>query len=270
MKIRWLLIGIILILAIYCIVRWVNPYDNKMEITEKQTESTQVIESSEAPLETTQQEIIEETEEVVEEYQSPIDFEELRLTNEDVIGWIRIPDTNIDYPIVQTSNNEYYLDHDLYKEISKYGAIYLDYESEVNFIGYNNVLYGHNMKNGSMFRDVVKYKEEDFFKSHQYFEIYTPERTIYLKAVSCYYDEAKTVYRKMEFADDNAFDLFVHEILSPCTYAEIPEGPVDSLFVLITCSYEVTDARTFLFAVEVDEERQVILAEREDLKPDHE
>ena len=156
-----------------------------------------------------------------EPYVSPINFEELMKENPDTIGWIRVPDTNIDYPIVQGEDNDFYLNHDFYGKENIAGAIYLDFESQGDFVGRNNVLYGHNMKNGSMFKDVNRYKDEAYFKEHQFFSIYTPDREIRLKAVAAYYGEAY---------------------------------PARTLYTLVTCSYEINDARTFLFAVEVDED----------------
>ena len=108
-----------------------------------------------------------------EPYVSPINFEELMKENPDTIGWIRVPDTNIDYPIVQGEDNDFYLNHDFYGKENIAGAIYLDFESQGDFVGRNNVLYGHNMKNGSMFKDVNRYKDEAYFKEHQFFSIYT-------------------------------------------------------------------------------------------------
>ncbi len=191
-------------------------------------------------------------------YVSPIDFEALQAENPDTVGWIRIPDTRIDYPIVQAADNNIYLHTDFEGKDSIYGAIYLDCDSRPDFSGWNNPIYGHHMKDGSMFKDVVKFKEEDYFKEHQYFEIYTPERTIHLKAVACYYSDSNGIVRKTKFASRESFDSWLDERLSPCGFAQKPEVPVDSMFVLVTCSYELDDARTLLYAVEVDEEGSVV------------
>lgn len=194
-------------------------------------------------------------------YVSPIDFASLQAQNPDTIGWIRVPGTRIDYPIVQYTDNDKYLHTDFDGNESVYGSIYLDCDSESDFSGWNNPIYGHHMKDGSMFKDVVRYKEEAYFKEHQYFEIYTPERTIHLKAVACYYSDASGIVRKTKFKSQESFDAWVEERLAPCTYAQMPEEPVDSMFVLVTCSYETNDARTLLYAVEVDEDGNVIPAD---------
>lgn len=203
-------------------------------------------------------EIIIETETSVEEteapYVSPINFEELRDRNPDTVGWIRIPDTVIDYPIVHDpEDNEHYLHVDFDGNSSAYGAIYLDCDSKPDFSGWNNPIYGHHMKDGSMFKALERFKEEDFFKDHQYFEIYTPERTIHLKAVACYYSSADGIVRKTQFHSREEFDQWMAKRLEPCAFAEVPEESVDSMFVLVTCSYEMANARTLLFAVEVEE-----------------
>ena len=105
-----------------------------------------------------------------------------------------------------------------------------------------------------MFKDVVKFKDQEFFENHRYFEIYTPERTIHLKTLGCYYSDSNGIVRKTSFKSQASFDKWVSERLAPCSFAEAPTQPFDSMFVLITCSYEKNDARTLLFAAEVDED----------------
>lgn len=206
-------------------------------------------------------ELEENTEQETEPpYLSPIDFEALSKENPDVVGWITIPDTRIDYPIVYTDDNETYLDVDFSGNESVYGAIYLDCDSEPDFRGWNHPVYGHHMRDGSMFKDLVKFKDEEFFRNHQFFEIYTPERTIHLKALSCYYTGSGGIVRKTRFSGQEEFDQWLKERLEPCRYAEIPERSVPSVFTLVTCSYEMEDARTVLFAVEVDEDGNMIAA----------
>lgn len=196
---------------------------------------------------------VEETEETEPPYESPINFEELAAINPDIVGWITIPDTNIDYPIVQTDDNDKYLHIGFDGEENKAGTIFLDFESDGDFRGYNNVIYGHHMRNGSMFKDVVKFKEQDYFEAHEVGYIYTPDRTIRLRFVSAYYGDADPVKRRTQFSSQEEFDRYVEEMISPCRYAKPVQTPVKSIFTLITCSYEFEDARTFLFGVEMEE-----------------
>ncbi len=193
-------------------------------------------------------------------YVSPVDFTALLQQNPDTVGWIRVPDTNIDYPIVQSPDNQYYLHKSFDRKDSVYGTIYLDADSKADFLGWNNPVYGHHMKDGSMFRDVVKFKDPAFFEAHRYFEIYTPERVIHLKTLACYYSDSNGIVRKTAFQSQASFDKWVRERLEPCAFAEIPEASLDSMFVLVTCSYEQNDARTLLFAAEVDENGEFLQA----------
>lgn len=231
--------------------------EGRQEPEETEAETTEIVIETETA----------EPEETTAPYVSPIDFGSLLERNSDTVGWIRIPDTVIDYPIVyDPEDNEKYLHIDFDGNPSVYGAIYLDSGSEPDFSGWNNPLYGHHMKNGTMFKGIARFKEKDYFKDHQFFEIYTPERTIHLKAVSCYYSSADGIVRKNDFDSQQDFDQWVEDRLSPCAFAEMPEVPVDSLFVLVTCSYEMENARTLLFAVEVDEDGEVIPADPERVK----
>lgn len=182
---------------------------------------------------------------------SPEDFKELAKINPDIVAWIWIPGTNIDYPVVKSHDNETYLYKDFEGNSSPTGSIFLDFESQSDLKGQNNILYGHHMKNGSMFKDIVKFKEESYFKEHQYFEIDTPQEAIYLKAIACYYIQNDPLVRQTRFRDEESFQQFVQEMMKPCEYAEPPASPVKGLYTLVTCSYEVEDGRTVLFAVEV-------------------
>lgn len=186
-----------------------------------------------------------------EENREIIDFQMLKTQNPDTVAWLHIPETNIDYPIVQAEDNETYLHRNFFGEESRKGAIFLDFETPETLDGRNNVIYGHHMKDGTMFRDIARFKDPEYFKSHRNFQIYTPDRTICLKAVSCYFQKSTPDIRRCRFEDGNSFQIFVKQMLEPCTFAEIPEEPVECLYTFVTCSYEAEDARTVLFAVEI-------------------
>lgn len=178
------------------------------------------------------------------------DFNRLCRINSDTVGWLFIPGTKINYPIVQTTDNDKYLHTGFNGEDNVAGTIFLDYESDSDLMGKNNILYGHNMKNGTMFRDLVQFKNKEFFEEHKYFQIYTMDRVISLKAISCYYGKADAGIRQTKFNSQGEYEVFIERIIKKCEYAEIPDKPVKSIYTLITCSYEMNDARTYLIAVE--------------------
>ena len=107
---------------------------------------------------------IDETNAIKEtEYVSAIDFAVLDSQNPDVVAWIQIPGTQINYPVVQGKDNDYYLHRDLNGQKSTAGTIFLDYADQADFSSLHNVLYGHHMKNGSMFKDISRYKDQGYF-----------------------------------------------------------------------------------------------------------
>ena len=101
-----------------------------------------------------------------------IDWQKLRAINDDIVAWIEIPDTNINYPILKDVYNLYYLKHDYNKQYSSSGSIFT---SNINpFIENETIIYGHNMKNNTMFSELGKYLKKDFLDSHNLIKIYTP------------------------------------------------------------------------------------------------
>lgn len=186
-----------------------------------------------------------------EEEKAAIDFQMLKAQNPDTVAWLHIPETTIDYPIVQAEDNEFYLKRNFFGEESREGAVFLDFETPETLDGRNNVIYGHHMKDGTMFRDIDRFKDPEFFRTHQNFQIYTPERTIWLKAAACYFLRSAPDIRRSRFGDEDSFQRFVKQMLEPCAFAEIPEEPAACLYTFVTCSYEEEDARTVLFAVEI-------------------
>lgn len=191
-----------------------------------------------------------EQEEPVETVPDDSEFNKLLGINPDTVGWLFIPGTKINYPIVQTKDNDKYLHTGFNGESSAAGSIFLDYESDPDMSGKNNIIYGHNMKNGTMFRDLIQFKDKDFFEEHKNFQIYTSGRVINLKAISCYYGKADADIRKTKFDSQEEYQEFVTDIIKKCPYAEIPDEPVKSIYTFVTCSYEINDARTYLIAVE--------------------
>lgn len=123
------------------------------------------------------------------ENEMKIDFEKLVAINQDVKAWINIDNTNINYPIVQTDNNEYYLKRDINKNYSSCGSIFLDCDSSSDFTDKNTVIYGHNLLNGKMFADLEKIVNEELGENVE-IEIYTPTQKLEYEIFSAYVGEA--------------------------------------------------------------------------------
>ena len=100
-----------------------------------------------------------------------IDFESLQKVNDDIIAWIKIPDTTIDYAIVQGIDNDYYLHYNAMKEKNYAGAVFVDYNNINPFKDVHTIVYAHNVKHGTMFAPLEKYMDEDFFQEHPIYYI---------------------------------------------------------------------------------------------------
>lgn len=103
-----------------------------------------------------------------------IDFEGLQVVNPDVIGWVEIPGLAISYPVVQGTDNAYYLHHLFTGEYNSSGSIFADCHNQPDFTDQNTIIYGHNMKNGSMFGTLSRYQDEALWEASPYFYLYVP------------------------------------------------------------------------------------------------
>lgn len=115
-----------------------------------------------------------------------VDFGHLEAINKDIVGWIYFPNIGINYPVVQTTDNEYYLTHTYMKNENRAGSIFMEYTNAYDFSDLNTFLFGHNMKNGTMFGLLNRYQKEEYYKKNPYFWIYTPRGKYKYQIFSCY------------------------------------------------------------------------------------
>lgn len=179
-----------------------------------------------------------------------IDFKKLKSQNQDIAGWIYIRGTTIDYPIVQGKDNEEYLHQDFNKKKSSSGTIFLDNNCKKDFISDNNIIYGHHMKNGTMFAQLLKFREKSFLKKHNEIMIFTPDRTIHLKVISAYAQKAQNKI-PVTFANDKQKKAYIKKIESMSEQTIKTSRINDShIYTFVTCSYEGEDNRTYVHAAE--------------------
>lgn len=112
---------------------------------------------------------------------SDFDYDSLLAINSDCVGWIRVDGTDIDYPVVQAADNSFYLHRNFNQESAICGAIFMDYRNDIDLAREHLILYGHQMKDGSMFKQLNGYKDKEFYKEH-------PEITLYLRNQKYSYD----------------------------------------------------------------------------------
>ena len=185
-----------------------------------------------------------------EGYQSPLPFHQLWTVNTDIIGWFFIESSGINGPILQSEDNTKYLTAGYAGKANPAGAFFLDYECEPDFTGHHNIIYGHSMKNGSMFYDLINFKRESYFREHQEIISYTHEKEICLQPIAVVCTEADGRRRITDFADRTEFQSYVAAMLEGGKYRKEWTGDVTRLWSFVTCSHEFEDARTILYARE--------------------
>lgn len=233
-------------------IRQRNREEEIRRLALQETRQTQAETTAESSRETEEETAPRET----ERYHSPVDFESLRAVNPDVVAWVEIPGTDISYPVVQAGDNETYLKRDFEGNISASGAIFLDMDSDSGLMGLHSILYGHHMKNQTMFAQLVKFKEEAFFKKNREVILYTPETELHLRTIAAVYGDADGEKRRTQFASRESFNAYVDEMTKNCSFRELPEEGIGGLYSFVTCSYEFNDARTILYAVRENEETE--------------
>ena len=167
--------------------------------------------------------------------------------NDDYMFWINVKGTNIDYPVVQGEDNDFYLNHGFNKEYLSSGSIFLDYRNNFND-DFNSVIYGHHMRNRTMFGELMKFKEEEFFKNNKDITITSKDGTYDYEIFAVGVFDAEFSYNDVSFSDENEFSNFLNKIMSNSTYKRDIVDSSDKIITLSTCSYEYEDARTAVFA----------------------
>ena len=186
-----------------------------------------------------------------------VDFEKLLEMNSDVVGWIRFDEpSEINYPVVQGRDNEEYLKITFEANTNKLGTLFVDVNNPGDFSGRNTFIYGHNMKNGSMFAQLLKYKDDSFYKEHPYFYIYTPDgkvRTYEIFSAGVVKDTSDSYI--MDYADDAAFQTYIDYIKQQSAYPTSTEVTTASKIVsLSTCTNVRDDERFLVHGVMIKEE----------------
>lgn len=166
-----------------------------------------------------------------------VDLSSALARNSDVVGWINVPDLGIDYPVVQTTNNEFYLSHDLDKNGSSQGWVFADYRCAINSATPNLVLYGHNLMSGGMFTSL-----NNLFNMNKdvYVRFQTKTETCIYKVVSVYETSPSAKYIRQDFESADDIEKFFSEILRANQWGYIKNesntlSANDKVLTLSTC-----------------------------------
>ena len=177
---------------------------------------------------------------------------ELKKQNEDIVGWIEIKGTDINYPVLQTTDNEFYMTHNYKKEYSKTGSLILDKDYNWELPSTNLLIYGHNNNNKTMFQELVNYKDESYYKKHPDIKFTTVNEDAEYEIIATfysrvYYKNEENVFRYYYFINANnqkEFDNYVNECKKASIYYIDKTAKYgDQLLTLSTCSYHTENGR---------------------------
>lgn len=185
---------------------------------------------------------------------------ELKKENSDLVGWLKIEGTNINYPVVHIEgDNDYYINHDFKKEYSELGSIYLDKDCSISKPTDNFLIYGHRNVTGQMFETLTRYKEESFYKEHPTFQFATLDEVSEYEIIAVFqsqvYLKSQNVFKYYFFKDaknEKEFEDYVKNIKKLSMYdIEETANYGDQLITLSTCDYQVEDGRFVVVAKQI-------------------
>ena len=177
-----------------------------------------------------------------------IDFAGMQEVNEDVIGWIQIYDTIVDYPVLDADDNKYYLNHTYDRQWSSYGSIFLEPRNNPDWSEKHLVLYGHNMVNESMFGSLLEYKNQEYLDKHPTITICLPDRDLTYQIFSAYTAHVDSPTYYMTFDWEGQFQQMLdHMKENSLIQTDVVPGQEDQILTLSTCT--PAGARKYRFVV---------------------
>jgi sortase B len=171
-------------------------------------------------------------------------FKKLLLTNEDIVGWLRIDNTKIDYPVLQSEDNDFYLTHDIQKDKNVNGSIFMDYRNNIETNNRHIIVYGHNMKNRTMFTSLLNYESRWYLEQHPIIEFDTLYGNEKWEIFSVHFTNTDYDYIKTDFIDDDEFRSYIDDLQKQSLHkSQIELSAKDVVLTLSTCSSSSNQAR---------------------------
>ena len=179
-----------------------------------------------------------------------VDFTELTSINGDCVAWIYIEDTAISYPVVQGSDNSYYLKHLFNGRWNSAGCIFLDSRVDSDISDQHSIIYGHHMKDGTMFSGLTKYKKQSYYEEHTAGLLITPDCTYRIEFFAGYVTSVEDSAWKVLFESDEEFEVWLKDAKARSWFTSLLSPAVtDRILTLSTCSYEFDNARYVLHGI---------------------
>lgn len=177
-----------------------------------------------------------------------IDFGALHAISEDVVAWITVPGTNINYLVAQSKDNDYYLRRLLDGSYANGGTLFMDYRCDPDLSDWNTVIYGHHMKDGSMFGALVDYSEQAFYNEHPVMYLYVPGKRYKLEPVAGCYVEADDEIYDLPVSRERRDELLAQAVENSTFVSGVTADTWDRLVTLSTCSDAAGSSRYVVLA----------------------
>lgn len=191
-----------------------------------------------------------------------INWKKLQKDNSDIYSWIYIPNTNVDYPVVQASkdnSDDFYLNHNIHKQSEFAGAIYSEKHNTKDYSDPVTILYGHNMNNGSMFKTLHKFEDSSFFKRNKYIYIYMPNEKLTFKIYAAYEYDDRHILNSFDFSDSKILKEYQHYTLNPESMVKntrkVSLNKNSKILTLSTCTSGAENTRYLVQGVLIKDEQ---------------
>lgn len=177
-----------------------------------------------------------------------VDFDGLLAEGEDIVGWLYCEDTNIDYPLVQGEDNDYYLHHSYNGEFLRAGTLFVDASNRPGFADSNSIIYGHNMKSGIMFAHLRDWADQEFFDAHPVMWLLTPAQNYRIELIGGHLTSAVSDDYTIFTGPCPEFDEYLAEVVRQSDVQTDAETPGDGRYIMLsTCEYDYQNARYVLY-----------------------
>lgn len=222
---------IIILICLILLLLWNSENNKNSQIAEKLSETF--------VSDTIQVELTDETSSVTNNYETVnVDFNALLAQNEHTVGWLKVNNTNINFPILQSNDNSYYLTHNFNKEYNSAGWIFADYKNNFDQLDKNTIIYGHNRRNNTMFSNLKYLLEPEWFndENNKYFIFNTENRNYIVEIFSVYKINTNNLILSNSFESRSEFDTFINDCISKSIYDfGLNISYQDNIVTLCTC-----------------------------------
>jgi len=185
-----------------------------------------------------------------DEWQPYVDFDALREKYPEIIGWIKLNGTPINYPVMQHNDNDFYLTHLPDGTQQRGGAIFLDYRNTPDFADKSILIYGHETRMGDMFGTLKHYRNQEFYDNNPTIDLYTPEEDFKIILFAGHLAHSIRDHPPLEFENDEEFLEYIRQIRSKSVFnSDVEVTAEDRIVSLVTCAYDFNNARLIVVGI---------------------